>query len=167
MVERWTRPWANEVWRAAAVAAAARQEAAAAVPWPCEESERQWPVQRAQSEEGGPPLQRHDGVHPGKSGKPDVMLAAPRATSKGSGRDPRGDGRNGSHMGSQAVEFKSTTKRSNGRYMRGSRAISSLSSCSLVRHVCALSRLAAISRDERLPCKILKNALAQCTRPPT
>ena len=65
MGERWTA-WANEPWRAAAVAAAARQEAAesrqeaaarqaaaAAVPWPCDESERQWPVQRAQSEEGG------------------------------------------------------------------------------------------------------------------
>lgn len=156
MVERWTRPWANEAWRAAAVAAAARQEAAAAVPWPCEESERQWPVQQAQSEEGGPPLQRHDGVHPGKSGKPDVMLAAPRATSKGSGRDPRGDGRNGSHMGSQAVEFKSTTKRSNGRYMRGSRAISSLVLLSCQTRVCFIP---AISRNERLPCKILKNAL--------
>ena len=47
MGERWTA-WANEPWRAAAVAAAARQEAAesrqeeaAAVPWPFEESERQ------------------------------------------------------------------------------------------------------------------------------
>lgn len=70
-VERWTHghAWANEARRAAAVAAVARQEtvesrqeAAAAVPWPFEESERQC---SGRSSRGGPfgPFAQADGVH--------------------------------------------------------------------------------------------------------
>ena len=65
MGERWTA-WANEPWRAAAVAAAARQEAAesrqeeaAAVPWPFEASERQCSGRSAEDLRS----QIADGVH--------------------------------------------------------------------------------------------------------